>query len=371
MRFKGIDLLCHAKTNHALRPWNSLSFLQWHVHGRDSQLAIMARYAAAAELPRDLLSFLDQNNLRIVVVNHCFQMKVAEAICKYLEGKQKPRPVVVLETHDVQATLYSSGEIKNVFRNRPDDRRVLTRDELKLASGAEMMTHVTADDMQYFADRSRTKHQLVLATIDPQNEQQLLQLSSNSEDDARPIDFLYVGNNNPGNVISIRWFLDQVVPRLDKPYSIKIVGTISAHIKATDRKLFDRFETYFVGEVTDIVSCYRDSAVVVLPTKFGTGTSIKTIEALAAGRPIVATTGALRGLPSPTASSVAHVADGSAEFASAMVETYRRRQEEFGDRSRQLYLELFSNDRYFERWDSALAGVGLTAGARCSACCAD
>ena len=135
-----------------LKSWGSASFLQWHLHGRDPQLAIMARYAAAAELPRDLLSFLDHNTLRILVVNHCFQMKVAEAICKYLERNQQPRPVVALETHDVQARLYSYGGIDNVFRKRPDDLPILARDELKLASGAEIMTHATTDDMQYFAN---------------------------------------------------------------------------------------------------------------------------------------------------------------------------------------------------------------------------
>ena len=52
MRYEGIHLLCRATTSHRTKPWRSLSYLQWLLAGRDSQLAIMARYAAAAELPR-------------------------------------------------------------------------------------------------------------------------------------------------------------------------------------------------------------------------------------------------------------------------------------------------------------------------------
>jgi len=357
MRYEGVHLLCRAITSRRTKPWLSLSFLQWLINGRDSQLAIMARYAAAAELPPELLSFLNRNDLRIIVVNHCFQMQVAEKILRYLEKTGRPRPAVVLETIDVQARLYSSGQIDNVFKGTPDAIDLLEHDELRLAGAAQALTYVTAEDMRHACPGPQPRH-LVLATIAPETEKQLLQLNGTADDDHLPIDFLYVGNNNPGNALSIQWFLNEVAPLLDKAYSITIVGNIAAHIKSTNRELFERFEKHFVGEVSDIVDYYRKAAVVIAPTKFGTGTSIKTIEALAAGKPIVATTEALRGLPSETTFPLPSVADEAAEFASAMVYA-RRNRSELGERSRRLYLELFSNEKYFERWDGVLAAVGL------------
>src|SRR5262249_157131 len=110
MRYDGLNLLCKADANRTVRRWRSVSFFEWLLHGRDSQLAIMARYAASAALPRELMSFLDTTDLRIIIVNHCFQMEVARKICKYLTKNGRQRPTVVLETRDVQAELYASGE---------------------------------------------------------------------------------------------------------------------------------------------------------------------------------------------------------------------------------------------------------------------
>ena len=250
-----------------------------------------------------------------------------------------PRPAVVLETIDVQARLYSSGRIDNVFRGKPDPIELLEHDELRLAGDAQALTYVTAEDMQH-ENPSPTPRHLVLATIAPETERRLLRLSTTAADDRPPIDFLYVGNNNPGNALSIQWFLNEVTPLLDKTYSIAIVGNIAAHIKLINRELFEQFKNYFVGEVADVVDYYRKAAVVIAPTKFGTGTSIKTIEALAAGKPIVATAEALRGVPSQTIFPASKIASDPAEFASAMIETHRNRGE-LGNRSRRLYLEPF------------------------------
>jgi glycosyltransferase involved in cell wall biosynthesis len=356
MQYDGLDLLCKADTRRRTRRWRSRSFFQWQQYGQDSQLAIMARYAAAARLPPELISFLDANDLRLIVVNHCFQMQVAENICNYLQRKRRQRPLVVLEAHDVQAKLYASS-IDNVFRSRPDPLDLLVQDELRLMSAADVVAHVTAEDLHHFEARLRTRHRLVLATLDPARESKLLELDGfpgTSND--QPIDFLYIGNNNPGNERSILWFLNEVVPLLDDRYSVTIVGGIARHLKKTRRALFDRFERYFVGEVDDVVNYYQRSAVVFIPTTFGTGTSIKAIEALAAGKPVVATAAAMRGFPGDAVSAAVHIAnDDPAVFAASMVDLHRRRHE-LGRESRKLYLDHFSNARYFERWDRLLSG---------------
>src|SRR5262245_33434930 len=167
MHFDGIDILCNSTTNRRMRRWRSISFFQWLLHGRDSQLAIMDRYAAAATLPKELLSFLAANELRIVIVNHCFQMSVGQKISRYLERPGRRRPLIVLETQDVQADLYAHGKIKNIFRKKPDAWQSLARDERRLAAKAEILTHVGMDDLQYFQYCLPGKHYLVPATLHP------------------------------------------------------------------------------------------------------------------------------------------------------------------------------------------------------------
>lgn len=361
MRFEGLQLLCQASTRRRMRRWHSLSFLQWYLNGRDTQLAIMARYAAAAKLPRELLSFLDTHTVRVIIVHHCFQMEVAKAICDYLKRHRRPQPMVVLETHDVQANLYAEGGIQNVYLGRTDDLGDLRRDELRLAEFADRITYVTDEDMLHFSAKLNAKHHLVLATLDPARERELLAASElPDESSTRHVDFLYVGNNNPGNERSIVWFLSAVVPLLGESYSIAIVGSIARHLKASNLDLFNRFERYFVGEVADVVTYYRRALVVIAPVTFGTGTSIKTIEALAAGKPIVGTSGAFRGLPKAAMSAAVRASDDPAGFAQSMVDVHRHARELSG-LSRKLYLENFSNTRYFDRWDGVLSDSHVTA----------
>src|SRR5262245_4362695 len=90
MHFDGLDIVCHSATDHLLGRRRSLSFCRWLMHGRDSQLAIMARYAAGAILPDTLIKFLDANVLRIIVVNHCFQMSVAQKIRRHVKRRDRP-----------------------------------------------------------------------------------------------------------------------------------------------------------------------------------------------------------------------------------------------------------------------------------------
>ncbi len=56
-------------------------------------------------------------------------------------------------------------------------------------------------------------------------------------------------------------------------------------------------EAHKVGRYADSHEPYRDCGIFLLPTALGMGVQIKTVEALAAGRAIVARTGAMRGLP--------------------------------------------------------------------------
>ena len=70
------------------------------------------------------------------------------------------------------------------------------------------------------------------------------------------------------------------------------------------------------GFVEDAATFLGGGRVVAVPAVAGSGIQVKTLDAIAAGRPTVATTLALRGIDSPPAT--VRVADEPAEMAAAI-----------------------------------------------------
>lgn len=96
-----------------------------------------------------------------------------------------------------------------------------------------------------------------------------------------------VGSGNAFNVEGLRW-LEKGLSK--QKISIRVYGDLARHVCS---KMMTP-----VGRYQDSLQPYRDCGIIVLPTAGGTGVQIKAVEALAAGRIIVARKGAMRGLPS-------------------------------------------------------------------------
>uniref|UniRef100_UPI0040564A1B glycosyltransferase family protein n=1 Tax=Candidatus Electrothrix sp. TaxID=2170559 RepID=UPI0040564A1B len=94
-----------------------------------------------------------------------------------------------------------------------------------------------------------------------------------------------IGSANKFNREGISWLSKAKKPAVP----LTVYGALSAFAKWPDA---DTVRSY-----ADTHTPYRDCGVVLLPTALGMGVQIKTVEALAAGRAIVARTGAMRGLP--------------------------------------------------------------------------
>lgn len=83
------------------------------------------------------------------------------------------------------------------------------------------------------------------------------------------------------------------------------------------------------GFVDNIVTEYLKSAVAIAPTRFGAGTLNKVIEPIVLGVPVVATSIAVRGLPS-AAQRFVHVADSPDDFGNGLVEILKQESLEGG-----------------------------------------
>lgn len=121
------------------------------------------------------------------------------------------------------------------------------------------------------------------------------------------------------NVHGVTWFIRHVLPLVRRQVpeaELWLVGDIGRRIRTGApgvRRL---------GFVDGLGDLYRRAAVVVNPQQFGTGLSIKSVDALLHGRPLVASTSGARGLED--GAGAAFLQAGSAEeFAERLIEVLR------------------------------------------------
>lgn len=128
--------------------------------------------------------------------------------------------------------------------------------------------------------------------------------------DATGIDVLFVSSAHVSNVSGLRWFLDAVRARHLPDLRVVVAGSICDLGPWPDEP-----GLHFVGQLDDLAPLYAAARIVVLPIREGAGSAVKTYEALAHGKPIVATSLAFRGLDGAEG-LVAH--DEPEDFAAAL-----------------------------------------------------
>ena len=125
---------------------------------------------------------------------------------------------------------------------------------------------------------------------------------------------LFVGSAYAPNLLGLRWFMDTVWPRVAAAgLTLDVVGMAGLVLS---RPFPDSVAVR--GIVADLEQAYAAADLCVNPVRFGSGLKIKTVEALAHGRPLITTTHGMRGLE-PWAGRAFLVADTADAFAHALV----------------------------------------------------
>ena len=126
---------------------------------------------------------------------------------------------------------------------------------------------------------------------------------------------LYVGGYNGANIDGLRRFLSSAWPaiRAQNPHAkLHVCGYVYRAFLA------ERFEhVIFLGHQESVEAEYAAASIVINPAWIGTGLKIKTVEALAYGKPLVTTAKGIEGLPLDVKQSTV-VVDDNAEFAAAV-----------------------------------------------------
>ena len=106
-----------------------------------------------------------------------------------------------------------------------------------------------------------------------------------------------------------------------------------------------------VGKVEDLVSEYQKATVVVVPLYYGSGTSIKFVEALLMNRPVVSSPVGVRGFSEICKDGVHYMlANNDDEFANKTIEllSLPLKAKEIADNGYDVANKYYSQERFFE-----------------------
>lgn len=306
----------------------------------------------SARLPDDAARFICSLPVALIHVNYVYTMGFALRLRRQLV-RGGDRVPIILETHDVQAHLLQHRGDLNPWKRRPDSLQGLIRSEKGLLDKADVLVHVSADDSEFFKMQMPYKPQiLTLPTID---ESLISAVNAICSPSAEQIDLLFVGQAYIPNALALKWFFEQVWPLVsERRYNLKIVGAVEMRMRNNWPQIYDTFRSCFVGLVPDLASYYRASRCVIAPIVSGSGISIKTIEALALGKPFVGTSKAFRGMPLEQINEAGLRAyDEPRDFANAIGSALCSERLE-GARSRAAYESVFSVQAAFASRDQAV-----------------
>jgi glycosyltransferase involved in cell wall biosynthesis len=299
------------------------SFYQWLGHGCDDTLAMRARRIGCAGIPADVLRFISDGPVSHVHVNHSFNMKLGARLRDLAKRAHGRRPLLVLDTHDVQSKNLDIRQVRNRFTSKISAPEAIEATDLRLCGMADVLFHLSVSDQAYFEDRlPGRRHLYAPPTLGSKIEMSLRDTRSTLPADA---EIIYIGTNHAWNAVTVIWLLDHVLPlRPDLAARVGIYGRVGELVERSRPDLVARYGALFKGVADRIEDVYAQSSVVLVPALGGTGVSIKLIEAMCAGRNVVATTGSVRGMPADVAGAAQLAAHDSPQaFADAMAEAYR------------------------------------------------
>lgn len=122
---------------------------------------------------------------------------------------------------------------------------------------------------------------------------------------------LFVGSKTAANVDGLRWFIDEVWPKIAKcrpTVQLDVVGSVCNEMARMPAGI------RLHGIVEDIAQFYEDAGVVVSPLRAGSGLKIKLVEAMGQGKAIVATSVTAQGVEAIVVDAI-RIADDASGFA--------------------------------------------------------
>lgn len=118
---------------------------------------------------------------------------------------------------------------------------------------------------------------------------------------------LFCGSYFKPNIDGLTWFVDNVLSEIKLP--LVVVGFQMENLKG----VIVHPQLVIIGTVDDLSHYYWEATAVVNPVFMGAGMNSKSVEAISFGKPLYATSFAIRGFPAPLPSKII-ICNSSEEF---------------------------------------------------------
>jgi polysaccharide biosynthesis protein PslH len=287
--------------------------------------AMLVETAQRAALPPDLRA----QKIDLIHCNHFFCMPVATKL------RDLHACPLLLDTHDLQARQFALRN-RDAWTLSPKAKyETMLAQELAQMRAADVLVHLNTEEAEAFGALLPDKrHVLLFPAVAP-----MPAGAGNS--------IVIVASSNYPNYLGLEWFLREAMPLADN-IPVRIVGNIYRMVRWRAPLLYRRYKHLFTGFTASLGDVYAGARTILLPTTSGFGISIKTIEALSCGVPLIATRQAFRGMGlDPASLSNVTLAEDAAAFAAAM---HRVASTKTGDArasdTRRLYDRLFATSAY-------------------------
>ncbi|MDN2568533.1 glycosyltransferase, partial [Aquibium sp. A9E412] len=331
-----------------------LARLQAEPDFRDaSPLRRMALLLAASATTNQRAAAWLGRTAELAVVNHV----------PHLEATQRLTDApVVLETHDVFSHLLDVHGVPGFVPKGPDGAALRLAEEQAAWAQAACCVNLSPADQAAVAPHARRA-----VYVRPSKERSLASRRSWPEvalangiarEAMTPgyFDIMLWGSWHETNVQGVKWFLEQVRPRLGRHKQARIIvaGKVINGLGSYMRKHPDVLCCGFVDRLEDVAARTR---VLVIPDQQGTGICIKAMDALAWDACFSATTLGMRGTDLTGAGfEPAATAEAMADDIRALLSS-RAKREARRAAGRALYEANFSRHAYEEAWHGILEEV--------------
>jgi len=185
--------------------------------------------------------------------------------------------------------------------------------EERVARDADAIISISREEGSWFAERNR--HVVVVPPL-PDH----VRPTTGGFADRRGAIFIcgWLSGASSPNGDGVRWLASDILPTVRRALPwVRI--TVTGEDPPAELRRYESASLRFSGRIEDLHGALGAARVAIAPLRFGAGVKLKTIDALLAGVPVVATTVGGEGVPDPWTSGLV-VADDADDFAQALIE---------------------------------------------------